>query len=98
MPGCRHCGAADALEIRPSTGRGRVYSWTVAHYAFEPEFADDVPFTIVEVALDEGVRIFGRLEPGLLPADGLAVEASIVDLRGQKILSFASAAPAAGKG
>ena len=86
--GCRVCGRAEGLRIRDVSGQGRIYAWTDAHYAFEPEFAEDVPFTVVEVKLDEGVRIYGRLAAGLKPAADLRVYGIIQTLRGQPILVF----------
>jgi hypothetical protein len=32
-----------------------VYSWVVVHKAFDPVFANDVPYVILTVDLDEGV-------------------------------------------
>lgn len=62
MPGCPFCSAdADRVEQRVVSGEGTIYSWIVAHLAFDPAFADDVPYTIVTVDLDEGPRINGRL-------------------------------------
>lgn len=41
----------------PVDGRGRIYSWTVVHRAFDPTFADDVPYVVATVDLDDGPRI-----------------------------------------
>jgi uncharacterized protein len=60
MPACPHCGAGDHDEVA-STGAGAVYSWIVVHRSLDPAFADQVPYTIVTVDLDDGVRMFGRL-------------------------------------
>lgn len=87
MPGCPHCGGT-ALEQRPASGRGRIYSWVVIHQALDPAFADDVPVTVVAVDLDEGARVAGRAEPGLVPAPGRPVEAFIYSVDGQALLGF----------
>ena len=50
-----------------STGRGRVHSWTITHHAFHPGFRPDLPYTLVTVDLDEGVRMNAQLR-GLDPA------------------------------
>jgi uncharacterized OB-fold protein len=41
----------------PSSGRGSVFSWTVTHQAPHPAFAGEVPYAVVVVELEEGVRI-----------------------------------------
>lgn len=55
-PRCPHCHAAETRWI-PATGRGVVASWTVAHHAFHPAFAAALPYTLVTVTLEEGVRM-----------------------------------------
>ena len=76
---CRHCGAATAFE--PATGRGVVYSYIVVRHKGITPFADDVPYVVVLVELDEGVRLPGRLLDG--PDSGVqigqAVNVEIVD-------------------
>lgn len=59
QPYCPHCGASGWERVEAS-GQGRIYSWVVAHTAFDPRFADEVPYPIVAVELQEGVRLFGR--------------------------------------
>lgn len=56
---CGHC-QSDAVEWIPSSHRGAVHSWTVAHHAFHPAFAEGLPYTLVLVDMDEGVRVLGR--------------------------------------
>ena len=69
-----------AVEWRDASGRGTVHSWTVAHHAFHPGFAGDLPYTLVVVDLPEGVRALGRYaEPtGRGLAIGLPVRLSLV--------------------
>ena len=70
---CASCGAirhyprllcsicySESATFKSSSGRGKVHSWTVAHHAFHPAFAADLPYTLVTVDLDEGVRALGR--------------------------------------
>jgi uncharacterized OB-fold protein len=61
MPTCPYC-ASPEFEVRQIAGTGTLYSWIVVHRAFAPEFASQVPYTLVTVTLDEGCRIVGRLE------------------------------------
>ena len=44
-----------------ASGSGRVHSWTVTHHAFHPGFKADLPYTLVTVDLDEGVRMQAQL-------------------------------------
>jgi uncharacterized OB-fold protein len=61
MPSCPHCGAAGAGTPIPASGLGHVYSWVVIRIALDPAFANEVPYGIVAVDLEEGPRVFGRL-------------------------------------
>jgi uncharacterized OB-fold protein len=47
--------------LTESRGLGHVYSWVVVNRTLSPEFADDTPYVIVAVDLDEGARMVGRL-------------------------------------
>ena len=60
MPACPHCGSTELTSIEAS-GAGTVYSWVVVHHAFDPTFADDTPYTVLAVDVDEGARVLGRL-------------------------------------
>lgn len=48
------------MEWREVSGRGEVFSWTVAHIA-RPPFAEHTPYLVVTVTLDEGVNIIANL-------------------------------------
>jgi len=63
-PAC-HSLEHDWVEL---SGRGRLHSWTVTHHAFHPAFAADLPYALVTVDMDEGVRALGRLG-GMTPAE-----------------------------
>ena len=51
---------SDAVTWLPSEGCGTIHSWTVAHHAFHPAFAAELPYALVTIDLDEGVRALGR--------------------------------------
>jgi uncharacterized OB-fold protein len=75
---CGACGS-ERWTWRPVSGRGAVYTWTVTHQALLPSFADDLPYAVVVVELDEGPRLVTAvrgIEPGALRV-GLTVEARI---------------------
>ncbi len=56
---CPHCHA-DSLSWIVASGKGTIYSYTVAHQGFGP-FATDVPFVIAIVELEEGTRMMSRI-------------------------------------
>ena len=55
---CPRC-LSDSLDVVPACGRGTVYAFTVARQAFDPAFADDLPYVLALVELDEqpGLRM-----------------------------------------
>ena len=77
---CAQCGSTD-WEWAKSSGRGHVYSWSISHQAMHPAFANDVPYAVLIVELEEGVRMVSGLRE--LPPDqlelGLPVEAFFED-------------------
>lgn len=64
------CDACHSFDVtwKDCTGLGTVHSWTVAHHAFHPGFKEDLPYTLVVVEMEEGVRTLGRFD-----GDGLRV-------------------------
>ena len=62
------------MHWKPASGRGTLHSWTVAHHAFHPAFAGELPYTLVTVNLEEGVRALGRWNGDTALALGLAVQ------------------------
>jgi uncharacterized protein len=74
---CADCGAvpaypravcptcwSSALVNKVSAGRGIVYSFTTQYRPGGAEFADDVPYTLVLVDLEEGFRLLADLRDG----------------------------------
>ena len=53
---CSHCGSAE-LTWTEVSGRGTVYSFTVARRPTMVGFQDEVPYVIAIVELDEGPRM-----------------------------------------
>jgi hypothetical protein len=64
-PICSGC-QGDDLVWEPVAGSGEVHSWIVTHQVYAPAFADQVPYTIALVRLDEQHDI---LIPGPLVSD-----------------------------
>jgi uncharacterized OB-fold protein len=68
---CASCGSTEWHWERASD-RGRVFSWTITHRAVDPALAGAVPYAVVVVELDEGVRLVGNIageEDGVLSID-----------------------------
>ena len=63
------CDACYSMRVEwiDASGRGLVHSWTTTHHAFHPGFKPDLPYTLLTVDLDEGVRMNAQLR-GLDPA------------------------------
>ena len=51
-PPCRYCGAS-RLAWTPVSGRGTLFSWSVVHHAWIPQFREQLPFVTGLVALQE---------------------------------------------
>lgn len=86
VPSCPFCASTEA-HYPVAGGGGKLYSWVICHRAMEETFADDVPYVIADIKLDEGARIYGRLidraEVELI--DGLPVEIVFVQMGPEKI-------------
>ena len=57
---CPHCHS-DALDWVDVSGKGEIYSFTIARKPAGPVYADDVPYIIAMIALDEGPRMLTNL-------------------------------------
>lgn len=76
---CARCGS-DAWAWERASGRGRVYTWTVTHQALVPGWADEVPYAVVVVELEEGVRLVSAVRE-VAPSElriGMEVEVAFV--------------------
>jgi uncharacterized protein len=63
---------SNAVTWLPSKACGTVHSWTVAHHAFHPSFAAELPYALVTVDLEEGVRALGHWRSPTGLVNGLA--------------------------
>jgi uncharacterized OB-fold protein len=64
---CANCGSPK-WQWSPSSGRGRIFSWTVTHQPLVKNFPEQVPYAVIVVELEEGVRMVSGLR-GMAPAD-----------------------------
>lgn len=95
---CKRCGASywpmaycrghdnapplDEMEWAASSGLGHVFSWILVHQVVDPAYADDLPYPLVLVELDEG-PIFPTRLTDWRPEDlrvGLPVEVAYLDV------------------
>ncbi|MCO6006477.1 OB-fold domain-containing protein [Actinoallomurus purpureus] len=80
---CGRCRARESGWV-PIEGTGRVASWIVCHQVFMRAFADEVPYAVLHVRLDDAEDLFmyGDLTEGD-PAEvtaGMPVEAVFTDV------------------
>ena len=85
LPTCPSCGRSD-LVVTEAVGAGRLYSWVVAHHAFDPGFGDAVPYVAALIELDEGARLYARL-----------VDADEADLKPDLLVRWSATASRAGE-
>ncbi len=57
---CPECSSAD-LQWRTVSGRGTVYSFTIAYRPPHPVFADQCPLAIAVIELEEGPRMISNV-------------------------------------
>ena len=46
------------LDLDKTSGRDRVFSYVVYHRVYHPAFAQEVPYAVAVVELDEGPRMY----------------------------------------
>lgn len=56
QPLCPECHSAER-DWQTVSGKGHIYTYTIAHRAFHPAWKDHVPYVIATIELDEGVRM-----------------------------------------
>jgi uncharacterized protein len=64
---CSKCLSREAAWVKVS-GRGTVFSYNVMHQVYHPGFADEVPYAVVVIALEEGAKMTSNLV-GMKPHD-----------------------------
>jgi uncharacterized OB-fold protein len=57
---CPYCHSDD-LVWKDASGRGEIYSYTIARRPAAPSFADDVPYVIAVISLEEGPRMTANI-------------------------------------
>lgn len=57
---CPHC-SSETWTWTATSGRGRVFSYVVYHRVYHPGFAEDVPYTVAVIELEEGPRMISNV-------------------------------------
>lgn len=57
---CPNC-LSDAFEWQPVSGKATVYSFIIVYQRYDPSFADEMPYNVAVVQLDEGPRLVTNL-------------------------------------
>jgi hypothetical protein len=84
---CQHC-RSEKWTWTQASGRGRVFSYVVYHRVYHPGFADEVPYAVAVIALDEGPRMISNvvgIAPDKLVCD-MPVEVTYVDITADKTI------------
>ena len=92
---CPWCGSRD-LEWVKASGRGKVYTYTVARRPTHPAFADRVPYVIAIVELEEGPHLTTNIvdcDPNSVRID-MTVQVSFEDVDEETTLVTFRPAPA----
>ena len=62
---CSSCLSREAEWVKVS-GEGEIFSYNVMHQVYHPGFADEVPYAVVVVKLQEGAKMNSNLK-GIAP-------------------------------
>ncbi len=57
---CPYC-LSERVQWVTSEGKGTVYTYSIVHRAPSPDFAEEVPYIVAYIELDEGPRMMSRI-------------------------------------
>ncbi len=62
LPGpiCPNCLCMEA-EWTPLSGRGKLFAWTIIHQRYHKGFAEETPYNVAIVELEEGPRLLTNI-------------------------------------
>ena len=79
-PLCPECQSGKS-SWEPIAPRGTLWSYATYHRALDPAFAEDIPYTVGLVELQDGPRMYGRMLGDLdLLEPGIEVSASFQEM------------------
>ncbi len=88
------CPSCQSERLSPAevSGKGTIYSFTIVHHLFHPAFADEVPYSLAIIELDEqpGLRLLTNIIdcPNDELSVGMAVEVTFQDQEGATLPQF----------
>ena len=68
---CPECWSEEYEWVRAS-GRGKVYTYVLMHQQLHPGFADEIPYNVAVIELEEGPRLVSNIVE--CPNEGLRVD------------------------
>jgi uncharacterized OB-fold protein len=94
-PMCPWCHSLDS-EWQRQSGRGRIWSFAVPHPPLLPTFAEDAPYVVAVIELDEDplIRLVGNIvrevdgSIGAVPSSELSIGAGVTAVFGKSIEGF----------
>jgi uncharacterized OB-fold protein len=57
---CPRCLSPE-FEWQPVSGKAELYSFIIVHQRYDPSFADDLPYNVAVVELEEGPRLVSNI-------------------------------------
>lgn len=81
---CPHCHGANS-QWKQASGKGAVWSWCVFHRAYFKGFESELPYNVVLIELDEGLKIYSNIV-------GVANESLRVGMRVRAVFETATEA------
>lgn len=57
---CPHC-LSTQFSFQTVSGKGKVFSFVTFHRVYRPAFAEDVPYVVALIELDEGPRLLSNI-------------------------------------
>lgn len=87
-PTCPNC-LSGSYAWKPVSGRGKVWSSILMHQKYVPAYADEVPYLVAMIELEEGPCMYSTVvdAPEVLPCD-TPVEVVFEDIGGRVIPKF----------
>lgn len=81
---CPHCHGTNS-QWKQASGKGEVWSWCVFHRAYFKGFESELPYNVVLIELDEGLKIYSNIV-------GVANESLRVGMRVRAVFETATEA------
>ena len=82
MTRCQHCLGEDLSWQTPS-GKGQVWSWIKVHKPYFKEYADEVPYLVAMIKLEEGPLMISSLTDVKVPVVKCGTPVSMVIKKGR---------------